>query len=491
MKAVWAAFLAFLIAASTSQATHTIAHGFVVLDAAHGGNVFFDTDLPTINPDFTNTVATISQGQSILLGGEVETTRGSVNSQETAADVAAIQYSFDNVTFTSLNLPKIINGNPDRWQQASAGLMVEIGSSLPVGVHTLYIRFSATDNNHPVAPGLTTFLPSSGSYSAQIQVVPQTPTPDGSDEASAPEYINNGWGTGQGEFGTTFGAWTLTTTSGSLFDNGFFVGSSTNNAGGGGPGIDSIFDPGPARRSDDERRVGHVCQQQQHRRSVPALCRLARSGQEFELEMDNGNIDTGGYVGFVLRNGNVTTNKNAGQRFEFLFAGGESTYKYIDENGVHDTGIGFTGGGLSVRFILTSPDTYALRVIALGNLTPFNFSGMLSGSAGLSIESMALYNQNAGSGSSKDVFFNKLLVTTGTVPEPRIMSISIQGGTNALIDCRGIPGATHELQARDDLNAGSWTTLTNNISTVTGILQLSDSFASSQQRRFYQLKVTY
>ena len=314
---------------------------------------------------------------------------------------------------------------------------------------------------------------------------------DGMDDASASAYID-GWQTGDGAFGTVCDAWTNTTTSGNVSDNGFFVGSSTNNAGGGGPGIDSIRfafpnDPNPAHvawgmyANNGNTAVAYR----------PFVGGALSPGQEFELAMDNGSVDTGRYVGFVLRNGNVTTNKNAGQRFEFLFAGGENTYKYIDATGVHDTGIGFTGGGLGVRLILTSSNTYVLRVVVFGDLTPYNFSGMLSGAAGAGIESLALYNQNAGPGSSHDAFFNNLLVTTGSVPEPRITAVAVSGETNALISFLSVGGALHDLQKREDLAAGNWSTLTNDMTSTGGILQVNDWFATSQPRRFYRLKVSY
>lgn len=469
--------------APATLATHTLTNGYVVLNIAGTGNAFYDTDSPTGNPDFTNTVATISQGQSILLGGEVGTSPCCGDPQ--GADSAAILFSIDGGPFQTIALPSAgSNGSLDKWQQQNLSNMGEIGAGLSVGTHTLDVRFSAYDGSFP-APH-SAYLPGiSSSFSAQIEVTAD-PTSDGMEDASAAPYVD-GWQTGDGANGITFDGWTLTGTSGNSADNGFFIGSSTNNAGGSG-GIDTLRyafpnDPNPAHVS-----WGLYANNGNTAVAYRSFAGVLSPGQEFELSMDNGNVDAGGYVGFVLRNGNVTTNKNAGQRFEFLFAGGESTYKYVDRDGVHDTGIGFTGNGLSIRVILTSPDTYVLRVFA--NPTT-NFSGRLGGIAGAAIGSIALYNQNAGSGSSNDAFFNRLLLTTGAVPELRVASVELSAGTNALINAHGIPGALHELQGRDDLDTGSWTTLTNNIATVTGILQINDTFAPSQPKKFYRLKATY
>src|ERR1043166_7181108 len=363
-------------AGNTARATHILTNGFVVLNITNSGSTFYDTDSPTGNPDFTNTVATINQGQSIRIGGEVSTTPCCGNIE--GAESAAILFSIDGGPFQTNSLPFTSqNGSLDKWQQQNPANMSEIGTSLTVGTHTLAVRFMATDSNHPVAPH-PAYLPSiSSSYSAQIEVLAPVPTPDGADDACGADYINDGWQTGDGAFGTTFGGWTLTGTSGSSSDNGFFVGSSTNNASGAVGGIDCIFDPGPPGGPTTNVAWGIYANNGNTAVAYRPFAGSLAPGQEFEIATDNGDIQSGGYVGFVLRNGNITTNKNAGQRFEFLFAGGESTYKYIDKDGVHDTGVGFTGGGLAARVVLTSLDTYILRVLAFASVT--NFSGRLGG----------------------------------------------------------------------------------------------------------------
>ncbi len=294
---------------------------------------------------------------------------------------------------------------------------------------------------------------------------------------------------GAGAFGTVFGAWTFTTTSGGAGQNGFFTASSTNNGAGGGAGIDSIFDPGPPGGPTTNIAWGVYANSGQ-----TAVAYRPFSGgslgpnQAFELQMDNGNIDAGGYVGFVLRTGNITTNKNEGQRFEFLFAGGDATYKYIDATGVHDTGLGFTSGGMGVRITVYDSDFYELRVNVFGEFTTHLYAGTLGGSPNTGIDSFAFYNQNAGGTSANDAFFNKLVVTT--VPVLGITGIEALGGTNAVVSFQSSSGGQHELQTATDLTAGSWTVVTNFPGTG-GIQLVNDWFTASESKRFYKVKTSY
>jgi hypothetical protein len=127
--------------------------------------------------------------------------------------------------------------------------------------------------------------------------------------------------------------------------------------------------------------------------------------------MDNGFINTGNSVGFVLRNGNAsssTADLTTGARFQFYFVGGDSKYTISDFDGVHDTGIPYTGTGLHLELTLTSADTYTLLVTdnATGAMT--TFAGTLASSG--TLDSVALFNSNAGSGMSFDAFFNSLEV---------------------------------------------------------------------------------
>jgi hypothetical protein len=224
------------------------------------------------------------------------------------------------------------------------------------------------------------------------------------DNAGDPAY-SGGWANGSNG-GTGCSPWTLTASGvpGSA-SNGFYIGTSITNAFGTSPGIDTagqswgIYANG-ANFTAAYRGFNH---------SVPV-------GGTVKLDMDNGFIDTGNAVGFVLRNGNANgsyTNYNSNARFELLYIGGDSSnsYKVVDSAGLYNIGVPFTGTGLHLVFTLNTADTYTLLAIdnASGN-TNAVVNGTLSGTSGGTVDSIALYNRNAGLGSANDAFFNSLQI---------------------------------------------------------------------------------
>jgi hypothetical protein len=137
-------------------------------------------------------------------------------------------------------------------------------------------------------------------------------------------------------------------------------------------------------------------------------------GGRVKLDMRNGFIDSGNADGFVLRTGNVNgsdTDYNTGARFEFLFIGGGDSYAVVDASGYYTIGVPFTGTGLHLVFTLGTNDTYNLAVIdnASGN-TDTNVTGTLNGTPGTTIDSITLYDRNAGSGTANYTFFNSLQI---------------------------------------------------------------------------------
>ena len=137
-------------------------------------------------------------------------------------------------------------------------------------------------------------------------------------------------------------------------------------------------------------------------------------GQSFLINIDNGFIDPSNTVGFVLRNGNVTTDANSytnGARFVFQFTGADpnGTYKILDSGGSENTGVSYTTTGLRLKFTLTGTNTYTLLTIDNKTGTNFTFNGTLKGSG--TVDSVALFNRNAGSGGLFDAFFNSLQLT--------------------------------------------------------------------------------
>lgn len=218
----------------------------------------------------------------------------------------------------------------------------------------------------------------------------------GFDDASNAPY-NDGWQTGDNG-GTGYGAWTLNST-GNSSQAGFFMGSSSANAGGSSGNIDTA-----GRSWGMYANTGQLAEAFR-----PLTGGSLLVGQSITLSIDTGFIQSTGSQGFGLQtSGGVN-------RMEFFFNGGDTNYTLADSTGSHNTGIGFTGNGLSFLFTLTGTDTYSLSV---NGGTPF--TGTLEGVAGTGIGQMRFFDFNAGNGSDGNFYVNLL-----TVPEasPRIFFV--------------------------------------------------------------------
>ena len=226
--------------------------------------------------------------------------------------------------------------------------------------------------------------------------------PPAADDASDPAY-SGGWINGSNG-GTGFGPWTLKATGviGSS-TNGCFIGSSINNAGGTPPGIDV-----GGKSWGIYANSGNYTAAYRTFTNGPLML-----GQSLLINMDNGYIDSGQSVGLVLRDNNASgsaNDYNVGARFEFLYIGFDTTksYKVVDAGGLQNIGIPFTGTGLRLVFTLTGVNTYTLLVINNVTSVTNTVSGTLNGAG--PINSIALYNRNAGSGSDHDAYFNSLQI---------------------------------------------------------------------------------
>ncbi|HUA64337.1 MAG TPA: S53 family peptidase [Alphaproteobacteria bacterium] len=228
-------------------------------------------------------------------------------------------------------------------------------------------------------------------------------TPPVADDASQSAY-SGGWFYGNNG-GSGFGPWIFTGV-GPINSqwNGFYIGSSTTNGGSGGPGIDVNGDSWGIYANNGNYATAY-------RAFAYAPLQV---GQSFSLSMDNGYIDSGNWVGFALRNGNATDgpfDNTTGYRFQFVFLGGYSDYYIFDNSGQQDTGIFFTDTGLRFVFRLTTSDSYSLQVIGNSSGTTNVYTGMLYGTPGSGINSIALFNFNAGSSPGNDCFFNSFKIT--------------------------------------------------------------------------------
>ncbi|MGO9527723.1 MAG: TIM-barrel domain-containing protein [Verrucomicrobiia bacterium] len=294
---------------------------------------------------------------------------------------------------------------------------VESTTNLVGGVWTILT------NNIPGTGGIMTFLDANwdtvpqkfyrigtgGSQTALVAGLP--PTELAADSAADPAYIE-GWFNGA-DGGTGLGPWTFVTSVTNSSEDGFFVGTSTGNAGISVPGINTDGQSWGLYANSGNTSVAY--------RAIEPLATgpALSAGATFQIDMDNGWINgpsgaQTNLVGFALRHGNATAgpaNYNTGARLQFYFVGGANDYTVVDSGGAHNTGVGFTGTGLQLAVSLGTNDAYTLTIIdnASGN-TNATVSGTLAGTAGSSIDSIALFNNNAGNGPNYDLFFNSLEV---------------------------------------------------------------------------------
>ncbi|MCS7062065.1 MAG: hypothetical protein RMN25_13000, partial [Anaerolineae bacterium] len=230
----------------------------------------------------------------------------------------------------------------------------------------------------------------------------QLPPPTAQDTASDVVY-NDGWQTGDnGGFG--MGAWTLNTTSGSPSQNGHFVGISTANNGmsGDSNGDGDINTP-------VNRAWGLYANSGQTASAVRNVTQPFTPGSVFEIWMDNGDVQVGGTVGFGLQN-------SAGEDLlEVYFIGGGTQYT-VHGNTPTASGVNFTREGVRVVITLTTASTFQATLTRLVDGASATVSGSLrSATSGSTISRLRLFNANAGSGSDRDLFFNRITYYRGRV----------------------------------------------------------------------------
>jgi hypothetical protein len=230
-------------------------------------------------------------------------------------------------------------------------------------------------------------------YRVGMTVLGGGPTPYVSFDSTINPAYSNAWTSGSNG-GRGFGPWTLMETSTNISSDGFFIGSSTNN----GNGTNDIDVGG--------RSWGLYANGGDLAVAYRAFSNSLAIGGALRIDMDNGYVNATGTVGFVLRNGNVTsnpTNYTTGTRLQFLYVGFDSSnsYKVVDSGGEHNLGVPFTGTGLHLLFTLNNTNTYTLLTIDnASGTTNSTFGGTLAGTAGSTVDSIALFNNNAGPGSA-------------------------------------------------------------------------------------------
>lgn len=209
-------------------------------------------------------------------------------------------------------------------------------------------------------------------------------------DSAADAVYNSGWSSGMnGGFG--FNAWSL---SGSA-NSGQFVFDSNANGSGSGPGINS---------------AGRAWGQYANSGSVALASRSFASalsvGDVFECDFDNGWIDNGGAVALQLWSGSNFSGN-------FSFAGGESNYKVLDNSGFSVSTLGFTDGGLHLKWTITAAG-YDLAATSLSSAQTWNYSGVFQNAG--AIDKIVFTNSNAGFNGERNAYLNNLSITP--VPEP-------------------------------------------------------------------------
>ena len=125
-------------------------------------------------------------------------------------------------------------------------------------------------------------------------------------------------------------------------------------------------------------------------------------GQTTSIEFDNGFIDAGKSTGIQLFSGATLI-------FQFYFRGDEANYEFYDAGGFdQDTTENFSLDGGIFSFSLTGDTSYT------ASYRSASWSGSIASVSTNPIDRLQVYNNSAGSGAARNVYFNNLSV----VPEP-------------------------------------------------------------------------
>ncbi len=201
--------------------------------------------------------------------------------------------------------------------------------------------------------------------------------------------------------GSGFGVWTSSMGANTDY-RGSFVGNSTANGGGTGPGINCSSNKAWGLYANRSNLAEVV-------RALPPGS-LA-TGQTFHVEIDNGWHDgTNTSAGFGLQDANGVN------RFELFHLSGKANYSINDLAGGVDTGIGWTEGGLTIDFTLNSSSNYTVRIIAKqSGVTNVLTRNLATGGAICKVRFFyySIYNEG---GSARDFFFNNIYISSPVAP---------------------------------------------------------------------------
>jgi len=153
------------------------------------------------------------------------------------------------------------------------------------------------------------------------------------------------------------------------------------------------------------------------------------TNQTFQIDMDNGNITTGGSVGFSLEN------SSAQAVWQYYFTGGSNTYTINAATVSGPAPPNFTRDGMRLTFSLTSPAPIRsaflrIRGGSAGVGTTTTYTGaLLNPGGGQAITSVRLFNFNAGSGTNNNAYFNNTIISASASDNAANSGYSTPGTT--------------------------------------------------------------
>ena len=71
---------------------------------------------------------------------------------------------------------------------------------------------------------------------------------------------------------------------------------------------------------------------------------------------------------------------------------------------------------------------------------------------------------------------------------PRFTSINVAGRTNVALQFSTVSNQFYIVESRDELTAGSWTTMTNNVPGTGGIVAVTNRVSALISQRFYRVR---
>ena len=351
-----------------------------------------DITAGTVTLTFTTTGPTSSCGPAIAqdvvainpasVGGTATAAltnllNGSSTSIMLSSSTGTIQWqaSQDEVTFT--NIPGATNTTYATPALASTTYYQAVVTSSVCSSSTSSVAIVMVSTVPGITAGPTNTTACSGSMATFAVAASGTPL-----SYAWFKHANAGWGS----------AWTVTNETGGTI----FLNSSTDNNNS-APNCNSFSGFGDINTSS-----GYAWGLYGPEQVIRAFPAAMTNGQVFQIDMDNGFVNTGLSVGFSLHN-----SANA-FLFTFYFTGGGTNYVYTDSTGTHTTSVGYTVNGLRIAVVVGTgnPASFSLLITPCGGST-VKYTGTFSTAGTPDI--VLLYNNNTSEGSAGyNLYFNNI-----------------------------------------------------------------------------------